>query len=57
MTQYPPLTTRMHLQHAFLVRALAGMSIKEYMETRGVKYATRMSITPLFTTVPSYFSS
>lgn len=57
MALYPPLTTRMHLQLAFVVRALAGMSIKEYMETRNLKYSGRPSITPLFTTVPSYFSS
>lgn len=57
LTQYPPLTTRVHLQLAFVIRAIAGMSMEEYMNTRGDKYATRADITPLFTTVPEYFPS
>jgi hypothetical protein len=49
-TQFPPLTTRMTLQVAFLTKALAGMTINEYLLTRGNKYAARKLITPLFTT-------
>lgn len=57
MRKYPPLTTRMHLQLAFFRRCLSGISISEYMETRGQKYDLRRSITPLFTVCPRYFSS
>lgn len=57
MRKYPPLTTRMHLQLAFFRRCLSGISISEYMETRGQKYDIRRSITPLFTVCPRYFSS
>ena len=56
-TLFPPLTTRMTLQLAFLIKALSGMTVDEYMLTRGNKYATRKFITPLFTTLPLYFGS
>jgi hypothetical protein len=56
-TLFPPLTTRMTLQVAFLIKALSGMTIHEYMLTRGTKYAARKLITPLFTTLPLYFES
>lgn len=54
---YPPLTTRVTLQIAFLIKALDGMTMEEYFEQRKSKYSTRSSITPLFETVPPYFSS
>ena len=57
MVLYPPLTTRMHLQLAFLVQAMAGMSITQYFNSRGLKYDTRAAISPLFTVIPPYFSS
>ena len=57
MSLYPPLTTRVHIQHAFLVRAMQGISISEYLETRSSKYSARLRIIPIFTTVPTYFSS
>lgn len=45
----------MTLQVAFLVKALSGMTIEEYMLTRGGKYDSRSLITPLFVTLPDYF--
>lgn len=56
-TLFPPLTTRMTLQLAFLIKSLSGMTIDEYMLTRGNKYVARKLITPLFTTLPLYFES
>lgn len=58
LTEYPPLTTRVHLQLAFVTKALGGITMDEYFKTIGDKYIFRPSITPLFTTdkVPSYFS-
>jgi hypothetical protein len=56
-TLFPPLTTRMTLQVAFLIKALSGMTIDEYLLIRGNKYAARKLITPLFTTLPLYFES
>jgi LAGLIDADG endonuclease len=56
-TLFPPLTTRMTLQVAFLIKALSGMTIDEYLLTRGNKYAARKLMTPLFTTLPLYFES
>ena len=56
-TLFPPLTTRMTLQLAFLIKALSGMTIDEYLLIRGNKYAARRLITPLFTTLPLYFES
>lgn len=56
-TAFPPLTTRVALQLRFVIKALAGMSIEKYMETRNNKYDLRTSITPLFSTIPPYFGS
>jgi hypothetical protein len=58
LTEYPPLTTRVHLQLAFVTKALGGITMDEYFNTIGDKYISRPSITPLFTVdkVPSYFS-
>jgi LAGLIDADG endonuclease len=56
-TQFPPLTTRMSLQLAFLVKALSGMTITEYLATRNDKYMLRPTISPVFTTLPPYFNS
>ena len=53
----PPLTTRITLQLAFVIKALDGMTIKEYLELRKLKYITRPSLIPLFDTLPTYFSS
>lgn len=57
LMKYPPLTTRVHLQLQFVVRAINGMSIEEYLSTVKNKYSERASITPLFTltSIPSYF--
>jgi LAGLIDADG endonuclease len=55
--QFPPLTIRVTLQLAFLIKALNGMSVSEYMASRNEKYSSRDSISPLFTTLPSYFGS
>ena len=54
---FPPLTTRMTLQLAFLIEAMNGMSVVDYLATRGNKYDTRSIITPLFTLLPKYFPS
>jgi hypothetical protein len=54
---FPPLTTRVHLQLAFVIKALMGMRMEEYFESRTLKYSTRIVITPLFTTVPVYFGA
>ena len=53
--KFPPLTTRMTLQLAFLIKALSGMKVEEYMSTRADKYTDRSTISPLFTVLPSYF--
>jgi len=55
--RFPPLTTRVTLQLAFMLKAMRGMSIVEYLSTRGEKYGTRAQILPLFTVIPPYFSS
>jgi len=46
----------MHLQLAFVIKALAGLTMDDYFTLRGLKYSARPSITPLFTTLPSYLS-
>lgn len=56
-TAFPPLTTRMTLQFAFMVKSMMGMSIEEYLSTRGNKYETRTQISPLFSIIPAYFPS
>jgi hypothetical protein len=55
--KFPPLTTRVHLQLDFVIKALAGMTIEEYFESRTMKYSTRAAITPLFSVVPPYFGT
>ena len=57
MTTYPPLTTRIQMQLAFLNRAIAGISVSDYIVQRGQKYDDQSNITPQFTTVPDYFPS
>jgi hypothetical protein len=52
---FPPLTTRMTLQLAFLIKCIAGMSIDEYLATRAFKYSERLNITPPFTSSPDLF--
>ena len=54
---FPPLTTRVNLQLAFLIEAMSGMSMANYFLARSNKYATRASLLPLFTSIPSYFPS
>jgi len=54
---FPPLTTRVTLQLAFVLKALAGMTMDEYFAIRADKYITRQIITPLFNVIPSYFAS
>ncbi len=55
--QFPPLTTRVTMQVAFLIKTLSGMSVEEYLATRGNKYDLRPHITPLFTELPVYFAA
>lgn len=58
LTEYPPLTTRMRLQLAFVVKALSGMTMEQYFNTVKGKYKARPAITPLFLpdALPSYFA-
>ncbi|RCH89646.1 hypothetical protein CU097_003562 [Rhizopus azygosporus] len=55
-TIYPPLTTRVTLQLAFIIKAINGITIEEYFVTRSSKFSGRQAITSLFTTVPIYFA-
>lgn len=58
LTEYPPLTTRIRLQLAFVIKALNGMSMTEYFHTINNKYDARVDISPLFTPdcIPTYFA-
>ncbi|MBP1357783.1 MAG: cbb3-type cytochrome c oxidase subunit I [Sulfolobus sp.] len=58
MTQFPPLTSRMRLQLAFVIRCLRGVSMREYFELRDNKYNTRLSLPAPFILplLPAYFS-
>lgn len=58
LTEYPPLTTRVRLQLAFVIKAIKGMTMTEYFDTINNKYDMRSTISPLFTpdNVPSYFA-
>lgn len=58
LTEFPPLTTRIRLQLSFVVKALNGMTMDEYFESRESKYADRSLISPLFTSdnLPPYFA-
>jgi hypothetical protein len=55
--QFPPLTTRMQLQLAFMLHALEGMSMDTYFTMRGEKYNARHQISPIFAMLPQYFTS
>lgn len=59
LTRFPPLTTRMQLQLAFLIKALAGLSMDEYFAARTLKsYSTRpMLISHPLSTLPCYFNA
>jgi hypothetical protein len=58
MIEFPPLTTRMTLQLAFVIKAIKGMTIDEYFYTRGDKYVSRLSLGKLVDplALPSYFT-
>ena len=48
------------MQVAFLIKALNGMTVEEYLATRGNKYdlrPLRLRDTPLFTELPAYFAA
>ena len=51
---FPPLTTRVQLQLAFVIKTLAGMTMEEYFNARELKYSTRSLLTPLYI-IPPYF--
>lgn len=58
LTTFPPLTTRMQLQLAFVIKALAGMTMDEYFAARTLKYSTRpMLISHPLSTLPCYFNA
>lgn len=44
LKEYPPLTTRIRLQLAYVIKALNGITINEYFNTVKNKYDTRLSI-------------
>ena len=55
LKSYPPLTTRVQLQLAFVIKTLAGMTMDEYFAARSIKYSTRSTLT-YPSTLPLYFS-
>ena len=55
LNTFPPLTTRMQLQFHFFKKFLLNPEVDLYFKERGLKYNGRESITPLFTTIPTYF--
>jgi hypothetical protein len=59
LTQYSPLTSRVALQLAFVIKALNGMTIDEYFDSIKGKYDDRASlISPISANnYPSYFGS
>lgn len=58
LNKYPPLTSRMSLQLAFLIKAINGITMKEYFDLRQSKYANQDLFMPSFTldSLPYYFS-
>jgi hypothetical protein len=56
LTSFPPLTTRMQLQLAFVEKALSGMTMADYFIARSLKYSTRPIINPVYP-LPIYFSA
>lgn len=61
LKKYTPLTTRVQLQLAFVIKALNGMSMEEFFTSRKSKYSTRANSEVLpqvsHTRMPSYFAS
>lgn len=62
LKKYTPLTTRVQLQLAFVIKALNGMSLEEFFTSRKSKYSTRGYSTEVLpqvshTRMPSYFAS
>lgn len=59
MTTYPPLTSRVTLQLAFVVQALSGMTMEQYFASRDAKFQGRDTFAPSFLlpSLPTYFSS
>lgn len=53
---YPPLTTRVTLQLAFMLKAMGGLTLKDYFATRALKFNARASIAPL-SALPPYFNA
>ena len=57
LTQYPPLTSRVALQLAFVVKALNGMTMDEYFYSIKGKYDDRLISPVSANNYPSYFGS
>jgi hypothetical protein len=53
--EFLPLTSRMRLQFLFFKKYFINPDVNLYLQERGNKYNDRYIITPLFTTLPSYF--
>jgi hypothetical protein len=59
LTQFPPLTSRVRLQLAFVIRCLEGISMDDYFAARDLKYATRLTLPLPFIlpALPTYFAA
>lgn len=57
LTQYPPLTSRVALQLAFVIKALNGMTMDEYFYSIKGKYDNRLISPVSANNYPSYFGS
>ena len=57
LTQYPPLTSRVALQLAFVIKALNGMTMDEYFSSIKGKYDDRLISPVSANNYPSYFGS
>ena len=58
LAQFPPLTTRVTLQLAFILKAIAGITMEEYFATRGSIMDQQKELGPLIHvgSIPTYFS-
>lgn len=57
LEQFPPLTSRVTLQLAYVIKAFRGMTMEEYFATVKSKYDTRPTLLPPFSplVLPHYF--
>lgn len=55
-SEFPPLTSRMHLQLKFFLLFFQDGTINNYFQLRTSKYSDREKVSHLFSSPPSYFS-